>query len=59
MGLRPRYSWLVLGSSPEVAQAEELFRGMGIKSVTGSRYLGGLIGDREAEDTYLAETFQG
>ena len=33
-----------------VAQAEDFFRGMGIKVVTGNRYLGVFIGDSDAEN---------
>ena len=36
-----------------VAQAEEFFRGMGLKLVTGSRYLRGFIGEGEAEKSWL------
>ena len=42
-----------------VARADDFFRGMGIKLVTGSRYLGGFFGDKESEDSYLAEKLQG
>ena len=42
-----------------VDKAEDLFRGMGIKVVIWSRYLGGFIGDREAEDIWLAEKVKG
>ena len=42
-----------------VARAEEFFRGRGMKIVTGSRYLGDFIGDRAAEDSWLAEKVQG
>ena len=37
---------------------EEFFQGMGVKLVTGSRYLGGFIGDRESETTWLDEKLQ-
>ena len=37
-----------------VARAEEFFWGLGIKVVTGHRYLGGYIGDKEAEKRWLA-----
>ena len=37
-----------------VAQAEEFFWGMEIKVVTGHHYLGGFIGDREAEKRWLS-----
>ena len=40
----------ILAVAPgNVAQAEEHFRGLGIKVVTGHRYLGVYIGDKEAE----------
>ena len=42
-----------------MAWVEDLFRGMGIKVVTGIRYLGGVVRDREAEDSWLAEKVQG
>ena len=32
-----------------VARAEEHFRGLGIRVVTGHHYLGGFIGDADAE----------
>ena len=38
----------------DVAQAEEFFCGMGIKAVTGIRYLGGFIGESKAEKKWLA-----
>ena len=37
-----------------VAWAGEFFKGMGIKVVTESRYLGGFIGEGEAEKSWLA-----
>ena len=42
-----------------VARAEEFFRGMGVKIVTGSRYLGVFVGDRAAEDSWMAEKVMG
>ena len=42
-----------------VSRAEEFFRGLGIKLVTGNRYLGGYIGDRGAERGWLAEKIRG
>ena len=33
--------------------ADDFFRGMGIKVVTGSRYLGGFIGEGEAQKRWL------
>ena len=38
--------------------AEDQFRGLGIKVVTGHRYLGGYIGDKEAEGMWLAENIK-
>ena len=35
-------------------RAEDFFRGMGIKVVTGSRYFRVFVGDREAKDRWLA-----
>ena len=42
-----------------VAMAEEFFRGMGMKIITGGRYLGGFVGDRADEDRWLSEKVQG
>ena len=42
-----------------LARAEEFFRGMGIQVVTGHQYLGGFIGDREAEKRCLADKITG
>ena len=42
-----------------VAQAEEHFRGLGIRVVTGNRYLGGYIRDRETERGWLRGKIQG
>ena len=36
-----------------VAQVEELFRGLGIRVVTGNRYLGGYIRDKDAEGRWF------
>ena len=44
----PTKSILVV-SEKNVPRAKEYFRGMGIQVVTGSRYLGGYIGERETE----------
>ena len=38
-----------------VARAEEHFKGLGIKVVTGHHYLGVYIEDKEAEGRWLAE----
>ena len=42
-----------------VARAGEFFRGMGLQVVTGSRYLGGLIGYGAAEKSWLAGKVEG
>ena len=42
-----------------VARAEKFFRGMGMQIVTGSRYLGGFIGDAAAEKSWLAGKVEG
>ena len=54
----PTKSILVVAPG-NVAWAEEHFRGMGIRVVTGHRYLGGYIRDREAEGSWLAEKSKG
>ena len=38
---------------------KQFFWGMGLKVVTGSRYLGSFVSDREAEKTWLAGKVQG
>ena len=42
-----------------ISRVEEFFGGMGIRVVTGNRYLGGFIGDREAEERWLGEKITG
>ena len=42
-----------------IAWAEENFQGLGIRVVTGHRYLGGYIGDREVEWEWMKEKIQG
>ena len=42
-----------------VAGSEEHFRSLGIRLLTGHRYLGGYIGDGEAEKEWLREKRQG
>ena len=54
----PTKSILVVAPG-NVARAEEHFRGLGIRVVTGHRYLGGYIGDKEAEERWLAEKIKG
>ena len=54
----PTKSILVVAPG-NVARAEYHFRGLGIKVVTGHRYLGGYIRDEETEGRYLAEKIKG
>ena len=54
----PTKSILVVAPG-NVAGAEEHFRGLGIRVVMGHRYLGGYIGDGEAEKEWLREKRQG
>ena len=42
-----------------VPRVENFFHGMGVKIVTGSRYLGGFVRYIVAEDIWLAEKVQG
>ena len=42
-----------------VARVKEFFRGMGIRIVFWSLFLGGFIGNRAAEDSWLAAKVQG
>ena len=42
-----------------VARAEEHFRGLGIRVVTGHRYMGGFIGDADAERGWLRDKIRG
>ena len=53
----PNKSILVVAPG-NVSQAEEHFQGLGIRVVTGHRYLGGYIGDKEAEGRWLAENIK-
>ena len=47
-------------SAPQnVARAQEFFRGMGINVVTGSRYIGGFIGESISEKSWLAGKVEG
>ena len=56
--LEPTKSILVV-SQRNVPRAEEFFCGMGENIVTGSRYLGGFVGYRAAEDSCMEEKIQG
>ena len=40
---------ILVVSEQNVPRAKEQFRGMGVQVVTGSRYLGGFIGERETD----------
>ena len=42
-----------------MARAEDFFHGMGIKVVTGSRYLGVFVGYRETEDICWQKKYWG
>ena len=54
-GYYPEPTKRILVVAPQnVARAEEFFWGMGIKVVTGHRYLGGFIGDSEVEKRWMA-----
>ena len=55
---KPTKSILVV-SEKNVPWAKEYFRGMGIQVVTGSRYLGGYVGERETEGQWLQEKVEG
>ena len=54
----PTNSILVVAPG-NVARAEEKFRGLGIRVVVGHRYLGGYIGDRGAERSWLKANIKG
>ena len=50
----PTKSILVVAER-NVPRSKEYFRGMGIQVVTGSRYLGGFVGEREAEARWIQD----
>ena len=54
----PTKSILVVAPA-NVARAEELFWGMGMKIVTGSRYLGGFLGERRTERQWVRTKVEG
>ena len=59
-GYYPETTKSILVVAPRsVAQAEEHFRGLGIRVVTGHRYLGGFVGDADAERDWLQEKIRG
>ena len=54
-GYYPEPTKIILLVAPgNLSRAEDHFWGMGIKVVTGHRYLGGYIRDKEAEGRWLA-----
>ena len=50
---------ILVVATGNVSQAEEHFRGLGIRVVTGHGYLRGYIGDREAEGSWLEAKIKG
>ena len=46
-------------SVQNLPRAKEYFRGMGVQVVTGSRYLGGFIGERETEEQWIKTKVEG
>ena len=63
-GPAPRYSpdptkSILVVAETNVPRAKEYFRGMGIQVVTGSRYLGGFIGERETEGQWVQKNVAG
>ena len=59
-GYYPEPTKIILAVAPgNVAQAEEHFRGIGIRVVTGHRYLGGVMGDVSGERESLGKKIQG
>ena len=54
----PTKSILVVAER-NVPRAKEYFRGMGIKIVTGSQYLGGFVGERETESQWVRTKVEG
>ena len=54
-GYYPEPTKIILVVAPRnVARSEEFFWGMGIQVVTGHRYLGGFIGDKETKKRWLS-----
>ena len=56
--LDPTKSILVVAER-NVPRAKEYFRGMGVQFITGSRHLGGFIGEQEAEDQWIQSKVEG
>ena len=50
---------ILVVSEQNVPRATEYFRRMGVKVVTGSRYLGGFVGERETEGQWMQEKVEG
>ena len=59
-GYYPEPTKIILVVAPvNLARAKEHFSGLGIRVVTGNRYLGGYIGDKESEGRWLAAKIKG
>ena len=59
-GYFPEPTKIILVVAPRnVAWAEDFFRGMGLKFVTGRSYLGGFIREGEAKKMFLADKVAG
>ena len=59
-GYYPEPTKSILVVAPRnVARSKEHFRGLGIRVVTGHRYLGGFLGDEAAEREWLGKKIQG
>ena len=59
-GYYPEPTKIILAVAPgNVSRAEEHFQGLGIRVVMGHRYLGGYIGDREMERSWLKANITG
>ena len=56
--MEPTKNFLVVAPG-NVSRVEEFFQGVGIRVVMGHHYLGGFIGDREAEERWLADKITG
>ena len=50
---------ILVVSEKNLPRAKEYFRRMGVQVVTGSRYLGGYIGERETEAQWVKEKVEG
>ena len=50
---------ILIVAKSNVPQAKEYFRWMGKQVVTGSRYLGGFMGEREEEARWTQEKVEG